>query len=261
MHRPVWKAIALAAAALTLAACGSDSTGPSNNSLTDVERASLVNAFSKLTDSLTAHGGGDFATGIQGVLFALESNSDVAVTTVTAPSLRRLAGNVSAIPETTTLSGSFRVVGFRAAQDTGTAGDSLVQAGLIAWQDSSVVIFALKNGDAPETIDGIDGLVGVFVAPMSAWYVSAGSLTASQTTLGGQCAHNPIAILGFDGSCHYNTMSIGLEMTGSEPATFDGNEASGIVTGRIAPMSVPGVSFALADFSLRRASLFTRAAR
>ncbi|HEU4643473.1 MAG TPA: hypothetical protein VFS44_13535 [Gemmatimonadaceae bacterium] len=262
MHRPVWKAVALTATALVLAACGSDSTGPSFSKLTDAERASLLSAFTKLDDSLSnTAGASDVATGLQGILIALGSNSDVGVTTISAASLRRVVGNVSAIAENTTLSGSFRVVGFRAATDTGSAGDSLVTTGLVAWQDSSVVIFALKDGDAPETIDGVDGRIGIFVAPMSAWYVSAGSLTASQTALGGECTHNPAADFGVPATCHYNTMSVGLDMTGTEIAPFEGNQASGSLTGRIAPMTVPGVSFVISQFSGRRASLFAATAR
>lgn len=252
MHRPAWKLIAVSAAALTLGACGSDSTGPSTK-LTDIERASLISSLTTLADSLNANNGGNIATGLQDVAIALGANSDVSVTTISAASLARMAPGISAVTQTNELSGAFRVLGIRSAQATGTAGDSLIAAGLVAWQDSSTVVFALKFADSTATIDSTGAAVaGIFVAPWSGWRVTAGTLSASPRSVDGTCTSNPATAQGFQATCQYMTMNVALNISASAPDSYSRNTATGSITGQIQPMAVHGINFIITGSNVRR---------
>lgn len=258
MHRPAWTLVALSAAALALGAC-SDSTRPSDQ-LTDAERATLISTFDRMGDTLSTESG-NFGAALKDIALAIGTNSDVSVTTVSSASLIASRPGVSAIATAApTLSGSFRVIGLRDVEQTDSLGDTVVVSGLVAWQDTSTVVVALKFGDAPVSFDSTSStnalFAGVYLAPWAMWQATSGLITAAPKTMGATCTSNPAPAMGFDATCNYMTMTVGVDIDASAPASSSRNTASGSATAHIAPLEVHGVNFYVPYGSRARRTMF-----
>lgn len=246
MHRPAWTLVALSAAAIALGAC-SDSTRPSDQ-LTDAERATLVSTFNRMGDSVGTDNG-NFGAALKDVALAIGTNSGVSVTTVSSASLIASRPGVSAVAAAApTLSGSFRVIGLRDVEETDSLRDTVVVSGLVAWQDTSTVVVALKFGDAPVAIDSASNngsalFAGVYIAPWAMWQATSGLITASPKAMGESCTNNPAPAMGFNATCNYMTMTVGTDIDSSSPVSSSRNTAAGSITAHIAPLEVHGINF------------------
>lgn len=237
-------------APLALAACGSDSTSPPAQ-LTDGERAVLVSAFARLADSLTVLGAGNMASAVDNLSIVLGSGADVTPVSVTTSD------------GTTT----YRALAFRASEpDTTPGGQPFTFSGLLAWRDTTEVVFSMLLGEGTASFPGAsaggtpgpgDAFAwgGVYVAPRAVWEATTGSTTIARRSSGGACAHNPLAEqVGIPSTCTYSTFDAGLAINAGEPesGSTSANRAVGSVTVRIDPVSVSGATFEATAARARR---------